>query len=318
MKITDENIQFAAAQRLSGGSLVNRAIGVASGISFATVALFVVAAYGGNAAVETQRSQAPSQKISYGSRAGMNLTIVSKTGTDTSNAVIFAEMTEYDARSYCEQYVQDTSPGCVKNQLKDKSLSKTIVANCDTGDFRNFYGERLRYVRSNNGSSLIRRSTGEILDGSAASGLSYNTEQFAALCPSSMKVDVRPSETTTQRMMPAVGGREVQARGSGILPGAIICPDLQAVRLMQMQFARHWEETTQDRLTRGQSGLIRGKATAYPDFAAFGCALIPAGQILKIEVEKPIPIVSAQLPGGTVIRGVTFSTMYQGNSPSPF
>jgi hypothetical protein len=275
------------------------------------------------AEVAKAQEQKASEIISYGSRVGMELTIVSKSGIGTSNSVIRTKMTEANARSYCLGYIQDSSPECIKSQMNAVVLSKTIQANCDAKEFRNFYGESFRYVPArhagSNSGTLINLRTGEALDGSSASGLSYNLQQFTSLCPSSSNPGMDASARPPNSGPSETAGRTVHARGSGVLPGAIICSDLQTVKFMQTQFARYWEETNQDRLTRGQSQLILGRAAPYPNFSEFGCALVQAGSTLVVEDDQPVPLVSAQLPDGKVIRGVTFSYMYgNGNSRSPF
>jgi TPR repeat protein len=112
-------------------------------------------------------------------------------------------------------------------------------------------------------------------------------------------------------------GRRVLARGAGVVPGAIICPDMQTWRFVFRQYGEHWTEDYQDTLTRGESKLLRGDAVPGPDLEAYGCALVSAGSPMILENNEIVPIVSAVLPHGTSIRGVTIPAMLgTGNTPS--
>jgi hypothetical protein len=321
MKISNNNIQFSAPPREPRQTGKKRM--VVLGLCLAAGAVTIVVGKEGLANVLKKPSQTSVDVLSYGSRAGMNVTITSKEGIGSIRSVITATQTELDARAYCSEYVQDMSPGCVKQQLKDTSLAKTITANCVSGEFTNFFGEKYRFVSVTHTGGIFGTpqnvTTGQLLDESAASGLSHNMQQFDALCPGVRAADVKsPAKASKSTSLPTAG-RLVQARRSGVLPGAIICPDLELIILMQAQFARHWEETNQDKATGGQSALIRGRAAPYPDFAAFGCAVLPSGASMTLEIDRPIPIVSARLSNGNNIRGVTFGYMYgNGKSPSPF
>lgn len=113
---------------------------------------------------------------------------------------------------------------------------------------------------------------------------------------------------------PKSSARTLIARSTGVVPGTIVCPDLQTVAVMFRLSAGHWEEKSQDAVTRGQSELLRGKAVPAPDLASFGCALIAPGTAMTLEAEKPVPIVSVRLPDGTIFRGVTFLGFAMGGS----
>lgn len=114
-------------------------------------------------------------------------------------------------------------------------------------------------------------------------------------------------------------GTRVLARGAGVVPGAIICPDMQTWRFVFRQYGQHWTEDYQDTSTRGQSKLLRGDAVPSPDLEAYGCALVLAGSPMILEANEIVPIVSALLPDGRSIRGVTIPAMLgTGNTPSLF
>ena len=45
------------------------------------------------------------REISYGSRAGMGVTVTSARGIDASSSMIIARLTEGNAREFCTKYV---------------------------------------------------------------------------------------------------------------------------------------------------------------------------------------------------------------------
>jgi TPR repeat protein len=131
------------------------------------------------------------------------------------------------------------------------------------------------------------------------------------------------NERTSTAAQPSAGtssaATRVLARGAGVVPGAIICPDMQTWRFVFRQYGQHWTEDFQDTLTRGQSKLLRGDAVPSPDLDAYGCALVSAGSPMILEANEIVPIVSALLPNGRSIRGVTIPAMFGiGNTPSLF
>jgi hypothetical protein len=143
-------------------------------------ALAMIALTSPAAAVET---------IGYGSRAGMEVTVTSKSGIGGQNAVIRAVHTRENAKKFCLEYAQDSSEKCVRDELA-VPLSHQITANCKTGVFTTFYGAKLKFAGLNKQSDqdfakyrIIDLADGKALDGSEASGYPYDIEQFIALCP---------------------------------------------------------------------------------------------------------------------------------------
>jgi TPR repeat protein len=94
-----------------------------------------------------------------------------------------------------------------------------------------------------------------------------------------------------------------------VVPGAVVCADHDTVALMYDLYSAHWSDTMQDKITNGQSQLIRGKATPAPDLEAHGCSLFPAGTPMTLERGNIVPVVSVKLPNGRVVRGVTLQAM---------
>lgn len=131
-------------------------------------------------------------KIFFGSRAGMQVTIVSVDGLDSETAVIRTEFTPDDAKRFCVEYVGEVTPECVAEQL-ELSLNDRVTANCRTGEFVDFHGDHHRFEGKNDDPSvgfaeyvLRDLATGEVADGSSASGYPVNLEIFRALCPSAV------------------------------------------------------------------------------------------------------------------------------------
>ena len=129
-------------------------------------------------------------KIYFGSRAGMQVTIVSVDGLDSETAVIRTEFTPDDAKRFCVEYVGEVTPECIAQQL-ELNLNDRVTANCRTGEFVDFHGNHHRFEGKNDDQSagfadyIIRDlATGEVADGSSASGYPVNFEIFRALCPS--------------------------------------------------------------------------------------------------------------------------------------
>jgi hypothetical protein len=126
--------------------------------------------------------------VSYGSRAGMEVTLIAVSGIGTTRAVIRVKHTRENARAFCTEYANDKSEACVDRTLRETRLNDQLEGNCETGWFTSLYGERLRFIgeakhRGEIDPKYIILSDGKPLDGSSASGYSYDLEQFEALCP---------------------------------------------------------------------------------------------------------------------------------------
>ena len=130
-----------------------------------------------------------SGKIGYGTRAGMQVTVVSMSGLDTRKAIIKTTHNRDDALAFCRDYVQKVTEKCIQEELA-VPLSDSISANCLSGEFTDFSGHRHRFAGPNKNNSdvmahskIIDLATGEIEDGSNASGYPVNLDIFRALCP---------------------------------------------------------------------------------------------------------------------------------------
>ena len=130
--------------------------------------------------------------IPYGSRTGMDVTIIDMTGINTDDAVVRVRHTTENARQFCDEYLGDRSESCVTRTLREVRISDAIKGNCSAGQFVNLGGEYLRFAGPNFDHDAVpfrpeykiyKRGAREFLDGSSASGYAVNLEQFRVLCP---------------------------------------------------------------------------------------------------------------------------------------
>ncbi|MDX8499828.1 hypothetical protein RFM99_15520 [Mesorhizobium sp. VK4C] len=136
-------------------------------------------------------SPASAKTIYYGGRAGMELTIVKKSGIGTSHASVLTKHTRQNAIGFCRDYVGKVTEDCIAREMKTP-LHLEITADCNTGKFTTFYGANMLFQgRSPAGTATdyLIADTDEnvVLDGSGASGYDYTLEQFKALCPNRVK-----------------------------------------------------------------------------------------------------------------------------------
>lgn len=128
--------------------------------------------------------------IGYGSRAGMEVSVISMSGLNTARAIIRTKHTRENAIAFCRDYVQKVTEECIRGEL-EKPLNDMIKANCLTGEFTNFYGHRYRFLGPASKASdsimvkyaIMDLDTREIADGSSASGYRTHMEIFKLLCP---------------------------------------------------------------------------------------------------------------------------------------
>lgn len=137
--------------------------------------------------IGTTSAALAADKLFYGSRVGMTVTVTSRSGIDTNSATIRAAHTADDAKGFCKEYVGNVTQQCITDELATP-LSAEIAANCSSGDFSNFYGEIFQFLGpSEKGADapfkIKNKKSGEIADGSSASGYPVNSELFKALCP---------------------------------------------------------------------------------------------------------------------------------------
>lgn len=98
-------------------------------------------------------------------------------------------------------------------------------------------------------------------------------------------------------------------RGLYNLPGAIVCPDLRTLQMLERLIGRHQADLLRSRLTHGQSEII-SRQMPKPVPSAFGCAIIPNGTPIYIEriAMRFVAIVRAKVDGADV-TGITMTEM---------
>jgi hypothetical protein len=129
-----------------------------------------------------------SGKIGYGSRVGMTVSVIAMQGLNTPKAVIRTQHTREDAVAFCRDYEQNLTDECVNRELATP-MNDYVAANCSTGVFVDFIGNRYRFEGLQRGANsdfakykIRDLSSGEIEDGTSASGYSTNLGIFHALC----------------------------------------------------------------------------------------------------------------------------------------
>lgn len=167
------------------------------------------------------KAQEP-ERLSYGSRAGMDVMVLDKSGIGTSKAIIKIKMTRENAAEFCELYLGDMSAGCAKKVLKQDGsrIRPTVSGNCKTGIFTDMYGYSYAFKGQNKNKTgedmadflIVNRKTGEILDGSMASGYGVAIAVFEALCPKFKAVSF--NDTSSEQAAPKANSENTSiARG---------------------------------------------------------------------------------------------------------
>jgi uncharacterized protein YecT (DUF1311 family) len=134
-------------------------------------------------------------KVYYGSRAGMQVSVVSRSGIDTPRAVIHVEHRREDAVAFCRDYIQKVTDECIQDEMAIKLGSK-LSGDCKTGRFTTVNDQTYVFLGRNtttdpgtmgNDFVLIDADTNQPLDGSMASGYPVAISQFEQLCPARMR-----------------------------------------------------------------------------------------------------------------------------------
>lgn len=136
-------------------------------------------------------SPATARTLYYGAKAGMEVTIVKKSGIGTTHASILTRHTRQNAIGYCRDYVGKVTEDCISKEM-NTPLHLEITADCKTGRFTTFYGANMLFQGRNpvGGATdykITATDENVVLDGSGASGYDYTLEQFKALCPNRVR-----------------------------------------------------------------------------------------------------------------------------------
>jgi hypothetical protein len=123
--------------------------------------------------------------------------------------------------------------------------------------------------------------------------------------PPHQNIDLIPS-IPKRNSTPATAGNLAQYE-----PGAFICPSYEAAQQLDNLYARHWEDLLQDKLTHGQSRLMRGEGVGEPNPRFLGCVVVASGTPATLEHGNMVQVVTATLPNDSTIRGVTLAWMFR-------
>jgi hypothetical protein len=111
------------------------------------------------------------------------------------------------------------------------------------------------------------------------------------------------------KMTPNPGDIAVVANGVGVIPGALVCANMNTLQMLSALYAQAWEVNLRAKLTHGQSSLIEGDPTSAPDPEEYGCELFSPGTPMLLEHGNVVPVVRALRPNGEIFRGVTIDQM---------
>jgi hypothetical protein len=134
---------------------------------------------------------AHAETLYYGSRAGMEVTVVKKSNLNTTHAKITVKHTRENAITFCREYVGKVTEKCIKEELSS-DLASQIEANCKTGKFTTIAAGGYQFLGPNpdydptgtNTEYLIVEAGGsEPLEGYSATGYDVALDQFKAMCP---------------------------------------------------------------------------------------------------------------------------------------
>jgi hypothetical protein len=112
-------------------------------------------------------------------------------GRDTANSVIRVEHTRADAMHSCQEYgtVQTATEDCIREELA-KRIDDVVTANCISGEFIDFYGNRYRVSLNTNQVypaskvNILNLATGEIVDPFTSNHkIRQPLPIYRALCP---------------------------------------------------------------------------------------------------------------------------------------
>src|SRR5262249_60641131 len=93
--------------------------------------------------------------------------------------------------------------------------------------------------------------------------------------------------------------------------GAMVCPDMQTVQLVVQAISRYRADLQRQRPTGGVDTRLVPPQSPAPNPATYGCTIVPNGTRVFVEkfVLPLVPLITVEVDGSVVIRGVTLSTM---------
>lgn len=126
--------------------------------------------------------------IAYGSRAGMQVSVIKAIGIGTKNAVIYLEHTRKDAKAFCVEYALNHSDSCIEGTLDEvraMNLNYKLVRNCQTGKFTTIDGDvgKFEIDKTDASKDYILYRNGYRLEKTGADNYYALLDQARALCP---------------------------------------------------------------------------------------------------------------------------------------
>lgn len=133
------------------------------------------------------------ETLPWGSRAGMEVTVVRKEGIGTSRAIIYVRHTRKNAWAFCVGSGRDYSESCIRGALREmggKNLINRVTADCERkvwttlgGTKYSFHGKATSQDDAEELYIIKQAGYSEPLGHGNASGYYVALEAFKMLCP---------------------------------------------------------------------------------------------------------------------------------------
>ncbi|WP_425416497.1 hypothetical protein [Oricola indica] len=131
--------------------------------------------------------------IPYGTRVGMDVTVISRQNLGSDSARIVIEHTRQNAINFCRDYVGKVTEECIQEEMA-LPIADHIEANCKNGEFQDAFGQKLRFDGLNSNQSdvgdprhlLWSFENDEYLGNYSASGYFERLIAYDELCPNSV------------------------------------------------------------------------------------------------------------------------------------
>lgn len=160
------------------------------------------------------------ETIPYGTKAGMEVTVVKKVGIGTANATIYTKHTAKNAKEFCAVSALNFSKACVDEVLATTKLKDRVTGDCVRQVWKDIHGNSFSFHGRNKNRSLgdpefiIKHDSGEILDESSASGYFIQLATLKMLCPAALSSKKVASSRTQPIQLPFLGKWA---------PGSLLC-----------------------------------------------------------------------------------------------
>ena len=207
--------------------------------------------------------------MDYGSRAGMEVSILGMAGRDTAHASIRFKHTRDNAIAYCRDYVRDVTEECIRETLAGETRFKeALTANCASGEFTDFTGVRYQFLGTRPGAGyfdddkyLIKDlDTGEMVDHAITSWYLTTLNVYRALCPAHAPIDMDATVLGMKGRDTATAAINVEHRREDAVHACQQRGTLPAERVTEDCIRREREKRTRDLVT---ADCTSGEFTDY-------------------------------------------------------